>query len=80
MTAWTVGAVAGGFAGGVATGVLGAWWLHLRTRVSGRFLYAANQDSSNLVTFRIDQQTGQLEATGQVTEVGTPVCVIFGEQ
>ena len=45
---------------------------------AGRFLYAANQDSSNIVTFRIDQQSGQLEPTGQVTEVGTPVCVIFG--
>ena len=45
---------------------------------SGTFLYAANQDSDTIVCFRIDPATGQLEATGQVTPVGAPVCVLFG--
>ena len=45
---------------------------------TGKWLLAENQDSSNIVTFRIDQQSGRLEPTGQVTEVGTPVCLIFG--
>jgi 6-phosphogluconolactonase len=42
---------------------------------SGDVLFAANQDSDTIVTFRVDQQTGRLTATGQVTEVLTPVCV-----
>jgi len=44
---------------------------------SGTFLLAANQDSGTIVSFRIDGQTGQLAATGQVTEIPAPVCVLF---
>lgn len=47
---------------------------------SGTFLYAANQNTNTIVTFRIDGQTGRLSATGQVTEVPAPVCVIFGRE
>jgi len=42
---------------------------------AGNFLLAANQDSDTIVTFGIDPQSGALRATGQVTEVPTPVCV-----
>jgi 6-phosphogluconolactonase len=42
---------------------------------SGTFLLVGNQDSDTIVTFRIDPQTGRLRATGQVTDVPTPVCV-----
>jgi len=45
---------------------------------SGAFLYAANQNSDTIVHFRRDAQTGQLTPTGQVTEVGAPVCILFG--
>jgi len=45
---------------------------------SGTFLYAANQNSDTIVQFRIDPDTGQLAATGNVTEVGSPVCILFG--
>jgi 6-phosphogluconolactonase len=44
---------------------------------SGTFLYAANQNSDTIVQFRIDHQTGQLAPTGDVTEVGAPVCILF---
>jgi 6-phosphogluconolactonase len=44
---------------------------------SGRWLIAANQNSDNLVVFRIDEKTGKLTPTGQVLEVGAPVCVKF---
>jgi 6-phosphogluconolactonase len=44
---------------------------------SGTFLLAANQDSSSIVTFRVDTQSGRLTPTGQVTEVPAPVCVKF---
>ncbi|HTK75156.1 MAG TPA: lactonase family protein [Gemmataceae bacterium] len=44
---------------------------------TGSYLIAANQDSNNLVVFRIDQQSGKLTPTGQQVEVGQPVCVKF---
>ncbi len=44
---------------------------------SGAFLLAANQDSGNIVVFRIDASTGGLTATGQVEEVPAPVCITF---
>jgi 6-phosphogluconolactonase len=44
---------------------------------SGRRLYVANQNSDTIVHFDLDPETGQLTPTGDVTEVGTPVCVLF---
>ncbi|MEM6427912.1 MAG: lactonase family protein [Deinococcota bacterium] len=44
---------------------------------SRRVLIAANQDSDSLVSFWCDEQTGQLTPTGEVLEVGTPVCVVM---
>jgi 6-phosphogluconolactonase len=45
---------------------------------TGRFLLAANEDSGNIVVFRIDATTGSLTPTGQVVEVPAPVCITFG--
>lgn len=45
---------------------------------SGTFLYAANQNSDTIVHFRLDRDTGRLSPTGDVTEVGAPVCILFG--
>jgi len=44
---------------------------------TGGYLFAANQNTDNIVVFRIDQKTGRLTPTGQVLEVGSPVCVKF---
>jgi 6-phosphogluconolactonase len=44
---------------------------------SGQFLLAANEDSGNLVVFKIDAATGALTPTGQVQEVPAPVCITF---
>lgn len=44
---------------------------------SGNYLYAANQDSGTIVHFTIDRNEGTLQATGDVTEVPTPVCIQF---
>lgn len=44
---------------------------------SGTFLLVANQDSDNVVTFKIDEKTGQLTETGLVAEIPTPVCLKF---
>ena len=43
----------------------------------GAFLAAANQDTSDIFTFRIDQATGLLSWTGQKAVAGTPICVRF---
>ena len=40
-------------------------------------LFAGNQNSNNLVVFRIDTQTGKLTPTGQKLEVPSPVDVLF---
>ena len=42
---------------------------------SGTFLFAANQDSHTVVTYRIDSRAGTLTPTGHVIEVPTPACV-----
>jgi len=44
---------------------------------TGTLLFAANQKSDTLVVFRIDPKTGRLTPTGQMLEVGSPVCVKF---
>ena len=44
---------------------------------TGAFLFAANQDSGNIVQFRIDPKSGRLKPTGKTAEVSKPVCVQF---
>ncbi|MEM6431225.1 MAG: lactonase family protein, partial [Deinococcota bacterium] len=44
---------------------------------SGTILVAANQDSDSLVSFWCNAQTGHLTPTGEVLEVGTPVCTVM---
>lgn len=44
---------------------------------TGRFLFAANQDSNNVVVFRIDADSGHLTPTGQIINLGAPVCMLF---
>jgi 6-phosphogluconolactonase len=41
------------------------------------FLYACNQRSDNITSFRIDRKTGMLSFTGQYAPVGTPLCITF---
>jgi len=44
---------------------------------TGKFLFVANQDSNNIVVFRIDANSGRLTATGQTLHVPSPVCLKF---
>src|ERR1700678_3020781 len=43
----------------------------------GALLFAANQKSDNIVVLKIDAKTGRLTPTGQVLDIGSPVCVKF---
>lgn len=43
---------------------------------SGNFLLVANQQTNNIVTFRIDKETGMLTQTGNM-QVPIPVCIKF---
>jgi 6-phosphogluconolactonase len=44
---------------------------------SGAFLLVANQKTHNVVSFKIDLETGQLFKTGYEVKVSMPVCVKF---
>lgn len=44
---------------------------------SRQLLYACNQRSDNITSFRIDSKTGMLSFTGRYTPVGTPLCITF---
>jgi 6-phosphogluconolactonase len=46
--------------------------------LSGRWLLAANQETSNIVVFKVDAASGRLTPAGQTAELGSPVCVTFG--
>jgi 6-phosphogluconolactonase len=44
---------------------------------SGQFMLVGNQSGKSVISFRIDQKTGELTPTGSSVEVGSPVCVRF---
>jgi 6-phosphogluconolactonase len=44
---------------------------------TGSWLLAANQDSNNIVVFRIDHKTGHLTPTGESVQLSSPVCLRF---
>jgi 6-phosphogluconolactonase len=44
---------------------------------TGRYLFAANQDSGNVVQFRIDPTSGRLTPTGATLSIPEPVCLLF---
>jgi 6-phosphogluconolactonase len=41
----------------------------------GVFLFVANQDTDNVITFKLDADSGELKATNNSTCVPTPVCI-----
>jgi 6-phosphogluconolactonase len=40
-------------------------------------MYACNQHSDNITSFKVDQKTGRLSFTGRYIPVGSPACIIF---
>ncbi|HLK64930.1 MAG TPA: lactonase family protein [Bryobacteraceae bacterium] len=51
---------------------------HFTLDPSGEYLLAANQDSNDIVVFRVHPRTGQLTPVGRpVTDAPMPVCILF---
>jgi 6-phosphogluconolactonase len=50
---------------------------HFAIDPTGRWLFAENQDSDNIVIFRINEKTGLLTSQGEPLGVPSPVCVKF---
>jgi 6-phosphogluconolactonase len=48
---------------------------HFIVDSEGIFLFVANQDTDNVVTFRLDPASGEPNLTGNSIEVPTPVCI-----
>ena len=44
---------------------------------TGAYFLSANQNTNNIVLFRVDAKTGRLTSTGKTVEVWKPVCVQF---
>jgi 6-phosphogluconolactonase (cycloisomerase 2 family) len=44
---------------------------------AGSFLHAANEQGRSVVTFRVDENSGKLTPTGQVTKNASPVTIVF---
>lgn len=44
---------------------------------TGQFLIVGGQNSDDATVFRIDPKSGKLTPTGQIVQVGAPVCVVF---
>jgi 6-phosphogluconolactonase len=44
---------------------------------TGKYMLVANQSGNSVISFRINQTTGELTPTGSSVEVGSPVCVRF---
>jgi 6-phosphogluconolactonase len=44
---------------------------------TGGYLFAANENSDNVVVFRVEAGTGRLKSAGQVLGVPSPSCVLF---
>jgi 6-phosphogluconolactonase len=42
---------------------------------SGNFLLVANQDSDDIVIFKVDKETGLLSDSGKRINAGNPVCI-----
>ena len=44
---------------------------------TGTWLWDANQDSDNIVMYRLDQQRGRLQPSGLMLKIPAPTCVLF---
>ena len=61
------------------TSTMGDYPRHIQMDPGGSFLYACNQRSDSIASFRVDRKTGLLTFTGKYTSVGSPACTLFLE-
>jgi 6-phosphogluconolactonase (cycloisomerase 2 family) len=54
----------------------GSYPFSLSIDISGRFVYAANQDSFNISEFSIDPKTGNLISVGTIAAGNQPVSLV----
>lgn len=47
---------------------------------SGQYLHVAHQNTANIVSFKVDINTGALTPSGQYLASGSPTCIVFGSQ
>jgi 6-phosphogluconolactonase len=59
------------------TSTRGDWPRNFAIDPSGQYLLAANQRSNNIISFRINQETGALSPAGYSIEISQPVCIKF---
>ena len=59
------------------TGTGGKYPRHFALDPTGKYLFAENQNSENIVQFRVDEKTGALTPTGVDLKISTPMCVVF---
>lgn len=59
------------------TSTLGDYPRHIGIDPKGNFLYACNQRSDNIASFRIDRKAGLLSSTGEYAAAGSPACILF---
>jgi 6-phosphogluconolactonase len=52
---------------------------HFALDPSGNYLLAGNQDSNTVVVYRVNAKTGRLTPAQTLTDVPTPVCIVFVE-
>ena len=60
-------------------------WVHTQGRTprhfnfdpTGNFIHVANQDSGNIVTFKVDKNTGMLTPAGLYVSTPAPACIQF---
>jgi 6-phosphogluconolactonase len=50
---------------------------HFAIDSSGKWLLAENQDSDNIVTFKIDAKSGHLTTSGEQVQISSPTCIEF---
>ena len=50
---------------------------HFTLDPTGKWLFAANQDSNDINIFSVNPETGRLTATAHTLKVDSPVCVVF---
>ncbi|MCA6078904.1 lactonase family protein [Fulvivirga sedimenti] len=53
------------------------WPRNFAISPDGGYLLIANEQGNSIVSAKVDQETGMMEATGKRIEVGAPVCIEF---